>query len=100
MQDYDHNKERENFIRGSVIPLYKPFYKKDKPEIALDLPAFGKTTEYRHFEAPTILSNIDPVLSEKRANRDYFYKLDPFFQKYMKLQKIKSLQVNINVDLG
>ena len=69
-------------------------------EETFNLPAFGVDTEYKHFEASKLLSNIDPALSEKRPGRDYYYKLDPFFQKYMKIQQIKSLQVNIKVDLG
>lgn len=106
----DYNIERERVTRGSVVPLstYKSKYKKPKAEDdessssddELNLPAFGVNNEYKHFEANSLLANVDPALSEKRANRNYYYKLDPFFQRYMKLQKIKSLQINVKVDLG
>lgn len=99
----DHNLEYEKLIRGSIKPIaaFNKYYRKPNiKETKLELPVFGLNNDYKHYESSTILSNIDPFFSEKRANRDYFYKLDPFFQKYMKLQKIKSLQVNVNVDLG
>lgn len=97
----DHNLNYEKLIRGSIKPV-KAFYKYyKKPDTSeLELPVFGINNDYKHYESSTLLSNIDPFFTEKRANRDYYYKLDPFFQKYMKLQKIKSLQVNVKVDLG
>ena len=106
----DYNIERERVTRGSVVPLstYKSKYQKPKAEDdessssddELNLPAFGINNEHKHFEGNSLLANIDPSLSDKRPNRNYYYKLDPFFQRYMKLQKIKSLQINVKIDLG
>ena len=98
-QTLDYSDRREKFLRGSSLPEPKHQYANDrKPKV--ELPAFDTDRLYKNYESTSILSNIDPSISERRSRVNYHYTLDPFFQKYMKLKKIKSLLVNIAVDIG
>jgi hypothetical protein len=98
-QTLDYSDKREKFLKGSSLPEPKHQYDNDEKPV-IELPAFDTDRLYKNFESTTILSNIDPFISEHRSRVNYHYTLDPFFQKYMKLKQLKSLLVNIAVDIG